>query len=155
MSQDRITCDDCGTLNPPNLAQCELCGESLHEEQERAERGNLAILVFFAVCLTALCFALPAVGIFMYLTQWKELDLSPGLFGAMYLGAWFILGLISTRYEPKSDYDFGWDMGYMGYMNNPFSLRDDIDRSHAMVGFILFPVHLVVGSWRAVWHRMR
>lgn len=61
----KITCDDCGTVNDDIMADCELCGASLHEEKEAREEktqkmlapiawGGLALLmtgVFFAQLL--------------------------------------------------------------------------------------------------------
>lgn len=32
-----LTCDDCGTINQDSRSTCELCGESLSEEEQRRE----------------------------------------------------------------------------------------------------------------------
>lgn len=155
MSDKKVTCDDCGTLNVATLQRCELCGESLHEEHERKKQGSLPLLLFAALGLTGLCFILPGAGLFMYLTGMREIDISPGLFGLLYSVTWVVLALLSNHYAPKSHYYFGWDMGHGGFINNPFTLQDDADRAHASLGMLLFPVHILVGVWRAVWLRSK
>ncbi len=51
------------------------------------------------------------------------------------------LGLAGRAYTPQDDYYLGW---CNGWVNDPFTLRDDLDRAHLGAGFaIAIPRHLV------------
>jgi hypothetical protein len=43
-----LTCDDCGTINHDSRSTCELCGESLAEEEQRREERKHRWLAPFA-----------------------------------------------------------------------------------------------------------
>jgi predicted nucleic acid-binding Zn ribbon protein len=133
-----LECDDCGTINPEGATACELCGESLIEEQERAKLGNPMILFVVAVCATGALFVMPGVLLAAFYGAWVW---------APYLAAWAVGAVVGRMYTPKEHYYLGWDMGQMGYMDNPFSYQDDIDRAHMGIGMAFVPMNLVVGLW--------
>ena len=141
MSQ--IECDDCGTLNAEGATVCELCGASLMEERERAKAGHPVILFVVATAMTALLFVLPGV----VLSMWFAESVSLELFWGIYVAAWVVGMALGHVYRPKEHYDLGWDFGPMGYMDNPFTYRDDIDRAHMGAGFVFVPMNLVSGLW--------
>ncbi len=54
------------------------------------------------------------------------------------------LALLGRAYEPREDYYLGW---FGGYMDDPFTLRDDVDRLHARLGFMVVLPMLLLGAW--------
>lgn len=151
-----LVCDDCGTLNPKGARECELCGASLEEEREEAERASLVGLLFGAVVATILSFVGGAVAaklLVIYIGEAEHFTEFASLFGPPkftigYSVAWLLAVLLAPLFSPKRDYDFG------GKFGNPFSLRDDYDRTHAGIGCILAPLTIVHGLWRKIFERL-
>jgi len=64
---------------------------------------------------------------------------------ALTLGNYFIiyiiiigvLMIVSTRYVPKEQYYLGYHSKMRGLVDNPFTTRDNIDRGHIMLGFLM------------------
>jgi hypothetical protein len=74
----------------------------------------------------------------------------PGWFWPSYLLlALAMLGCVGYAYEPGDDYYLGWTAGPV-LMDNPFTLRDDIDRAHIGLGFAVSIAHLILGSYGAI-----
>lgn len=85
----------------------------------------------------------------------------PGLFWPLYLLlALGMLGCIGHAYEPKDDYYLGWTAGPL-LMDDPFTIRDDIDRAHIGLGFAVAFAHLILDSYGAIfgsrwlWHGLQ
>ena len=156
MSEKKLVCDDCGSLNNANRSSCELCNGSLSEERERAARGSLPTLLVVAIGLTLLLCIAPGFVLYYYLWFQAEIDgfssgsfMSPAMFWVGYGVVWVVLSAVSAHYMPKDDYDLGHEMGPYR-VDKIFTLRDNFDRAHLGLGLALFPVNVVVGSWRAV-----
>lgn len=144
-----LTCDDCGSIQSEHNDRCELCGASLHEEAERKAEGSLPALLAAAIVATGLLAVLPA---FVIKFLWFS-ELGWPLFGLAYSGIWVVGIAIGNFYTPKDDYDFGYRaMG--GWVDRPFTLKDDRDRAHATAGFILMPMNIVGGLWLAVFRKL-
>lgn len=74
----------------------------------------------------------------------------PGWFWPLYLLlALVMLGCIGHAYEPKEDYYLGWTAGPL-LMDDPFTIRDDIDRAHIGLGFAVSFAHLILDSYGAI-----
>lgn len=140
-----LTCDNCGSIHPGGDRRCSLCGESLSEEAYRREHGSVVGLLLGAIGATALLFVAPAPLIKAY--WFHETDWT--IFGAIYVGVWVVGAVVGQIYKPKDDYDLGL-VSRMGLVDNPLTLRDDYDRSHAVTGLILLPMNIVVGLWIAL-----
>lgn len=72
------------------------------------------------------------LAVIVWLTYGTELKTtSPTEFWIMY-GAFalLMLALMGHAYEPRDDYYLGWG----GYYNDPFTLRDNLDRAHVALG---------------------
>ena len=54
------------------------------------------------------------------------------------------MALLGRAYEPREDYYLGW---FGGLMNDPFSLRDDVDRLHVRLGFMVALPMMLLGAW--------
>lgn len=67
---------------------------------------------------------------------------APGAFWTMYgLVVLAILGLLGGAYQPRDDYYLGWFGGWMG---DPFTIEDDLDRGHLALGCaVMFPAALL------------
>lgn len=139
-----VTCDDCGSVQPAENGRCELCGASLEEEAERENRRSALSLLVAAVAATV--FLCIGPGVIIHIAWFQTW--STGSFAMAYLGFWLVATLLAHKYEPRDDYEFG-------YFNNPFTLRDDIDRTHFTVGLILFPITIVNGLWVAAFRAVR
>ncbi|GFO63997.1 hypothetical protein [Geomonas paludis] len=93
-----------------------------------------------------------------YLTQLSASH--PAWFWALYLLlALVMLGCIGHAYEPHDDYYLGWTFGPV-LIDNPFTIKDDIDRAHIGLGFVVAVSHLILESYgsifgsRWIWSRM-
>ncbi|GFO56327.1 hypothetical protein GMSM_33340 [Geomonas sp. Red276] len=85
---------------------------------------------------------------FSYLTR---LPVShAGWFWSLYLIlAMAMLGCLGKAYEPHDDYYIGWVVGpYL--VDNPFTLRDDLDRAHISLGFAGSVANLILESYGAL-----
>jgi hypothetical protein len=86
-------------------------------------------------CILALSYATP-------LAQTR-----PGWFWPLYLLlALVMLGCVGHAYEPKDDYYLGWTAGPL-LMDDPFTIRDDIDRAHIGLGFAVSISRLILDSY--------
>lgn len=88
-------------------------------------------------------------------------QIHPEWFWPLYLLlALAMLGCIGHAYEPKDDYYLGWTAGPL-MMDDPFTIRDDIDRAHIGLGFAISFAHLILDSYGAVfgsrwlWHGLK
>lgn len=69
----------------------------------------------------------------------------PAFFWVVFVaGALVALGLLGHAYEARDDYYLGW---MDGRADNPFTYRDDIDRGHIAIGFLVALPKMVVGSF--------
>lgn len=152
---EELECDDCGSLNPAHAKSCSLCGASLSEELERAKAGPTWLFACATLGVTALCVGTPGFLLYAWLVVYQEITMPLWAFLPAYALIWGVLGVVSRSYMPKQDYDFGYSLGSMGWMNKPLTFRDDVDRMHASLGFVLFPVNLVVGMWGALLWRLK
>lgn len=60
-------------------------------------------------------------------------ETKPGLFWTVYgLGYFLALACLGHAYSPRDHYYLGW---LNGYVNDPFTLRDDAHRAHVSLGF--------------------
>jgi len=57
-----------------------------------------------------------------------------------------MLGCAGHAYEPRDDYYLGWTVGPL-LVDNPFTIRDDIDRAHFGLGFAVSMAHLILRSY--------
>ena len=74
----------------------------------------------------------------------------PGWFWPFYLLlALAMLGCVGHAYEPCADYYLGWTLGPC-VMDDPFTIRDDIDRAHLSLGFAVSMSHLILQSYGAI-----
>jgi hypothetical protein len=157
--RDELTCDDCGTVNPPTRTDCELCGEPLEEEYERQQRGSLRGLCLSAVLISVLSFF--GTGILLELLVAFRLRYAPdapfanGLLGRphlwkVYTAGWGAALVLSPLYQPRDDYVIGHPLH-----GDLFSFKDDTSRIHIFLGTLLLPVVLVRESWMAVLARLR
>lgn len=145
----RLTCDDCGSVQSEANSVCELCGGSLSEERGRAEARTIVALLASAIIATCVLCLLP--GAFIQRMWW--LDVPVGMYWGFYLGAWLVGSIVVRFYTPRDDYDVGW--GHGAYrVDNPFTLRDDMDRTHLGVGLLLFPMGIVSGLWVALFNQL-
>lgn len=56
---ESLECDECGTLNDPDLEACELCGDPLGEERDRRTRRSGFVLTLIAIVATAIVYLPP------------------------------------------------------------------------------------------------
>jgi hypothetical protein len=156
--RDELTCDDCGTVNPPTRTDCELCGEPLEEEYERQQRGSLPGLLLSAILITLLSFFV--TGIVLELLVGFRFRYAPdapfanGLLGrpqfwTYYTAGWGVALVLSPLYRPRDDYNVGHPLH-----GDLFSFEDDTSRFHIFLGTLLLPVVLVRESWLAVLARL-
>jgi hypothetical protein len=74
----------------------------------------------------------------------------PAWFWSLYLMlALVMLGCIGHAYEPHDDYYLGWTAGPL-LMDDPFTIRDDIDRALIGLGFLVFISQLILESYGAI-----
>jgi hypothetical protein len=60
---------------------------------------------------------------------------NPQVFWSLYgLGFFLTLAFLGHVYSPRDNYYLGW---MNGYMDDPFTFRDDFDRAHMSLGFAL------------------
>jgi hypothetical protein len=85
---------------------------------------------------------------FSYLTSLPATH--PAGFWSLYLVlATLMLGCFGKAYEPHDNYYLGWTFGpYL--VDDPFTLRDDIDRAHISLGFASSIANLILESYGAV-----
>lgn len=69
------------------------------------------------------------------------------LVAAVVVGTTAVLGLLGWAYSPRDDYYLGWANGRI---DDPFTLRDDIDRAHVGTGFAVAIPRLLIDSWAGV-----
>lgn len=70
---------------------------------------------------------------------------APAIFWFLYaIFAFVLLALLGRAYSVREDYYLGW---WGGRLNNPFRLRDDVDRAHVALGFIVAVPRMIVGSY--------
>ena len=136
----QVTCDDCGSVQDSANGTCELCNASLSEEEARGKRVSGIALLGGALLATGVFCIAPGLAIkAVKFEAWS----APAFWGP-YFAVWVLGAVLSQHYQPKESYEF---YGWGGYFDNPFSLQDDIDRHHATIGLILFPVGIITGLW--------
>ena len=152
---EELTCEECGTINDADNRVCELCGDPLGEERETAEKMSLLILAPLALFTSAVSYAGGAFVFAWGLSSTHSTTGSGLMFGldfdaflVIYSVVWLLLVVVAPMYSPKDNYDFG------GIYGNPLSYRDDLDRRHATMGCLLFPLMIVHGLWRQVFERL-
>lgn len=86
---------------------------------------------------------------------------NPPLFWLIYLLlAFSLLGCIGHAYEPRDDHYLGMKQG-PAIVDNPFTIKDDIDRAHFYLGFALSMSCLVLESYASIfgstwlWRRLK
>lgn len=108
---------------------------------EMQELGKSAILGLFLSLGGFIIF-----GVFFYFilvnlvfrTRFLSLDkLTLGNYFIVYIIIVGILMLISIRYMPKEEYYLGYRSHMRGFVDNPFTLKDNADRGHMTLGFWL------------------
>ena len=52
--------------------------------------------------------------------------------------------LLGRAFAPREDYYLGW---FGGLANDPLSLRDDVDRLHVRLGFMVVLLVMLLGAW--------
>ncbi len=57
------------------------------------------------------------------------------------------LASLGNAYEPRDDYYLGWGRGMV---NDPFTLRDDVDRAHVTIGFIVTFASMIFRSFAGI-----
>ena len=60
-----------------------------------------------------------------------------------------MLGCVGHAYEPKDEYYLGWTAGPV-LMDNPFTIQDDVDRTHIGLGFVVSIAGMIFDSYGAV-----
>lgn len=73
------------------------------------------------------------------------------LYWVMYTICFVVAMLLGHLYTPKKDYYLGWRTKRHGVFNNPFTLRDDIDRAHFFLGFLIAIPNFVMGNCKTIW----
>jgi len=128
-------------------------------------RGFLAafnvFLVLFLVCFlyrfwtdparrpSAARFVWAAVGVLVMMVGFSHgtalADSHPGWFWSLYGGLVVVyFGLLGRAYQPGGDYYLGW---LDSWIDDPFTLRDDLDRGHVMVGVVSFIPSVVLEAY--------
>ena len=147
-----LVCDACGTVNRTKTDVCELCGDCLQDEVEAAQRRSLLVHLPMTLVLTLAIVVLPGYIIYIGLKARFWLSgfegITPGVFWFVYLALWALALMLGSRYEPRSDYDFGKRRGYTTF-------RQSGDRMHAGLGLALLPVNLVREYWMDVYRTLR
>lgn len=98
--------------------------------------------------------AFAGVGIFCGILAFSYLSPLPVAHATLFWSVYFILvtfmlGCFGKAYEPHDDYYLGWVVGpYI--IDNPFTLRDDIDRAHISLGFASSIANLILESYGGV-----
>ncbi len=95
---DKLVCDDCGTLNDPHVKACSLCSASLEEERERKALGDPRII---AACAAVLTVAWIGVSVFLLgmghisdvTSQYGYSDVSIVMFGTVVFLGVFVFAL--------------------------------------------------------------
>ena len=127
----KVVCDGCGTVNQEGALVCELCRKNLAREAERAQLGNPFVLLLVTLGATGVVFVLP--GVILAHMYGRQVWL-------VYLAVWVLGSLAGKYYEPKDSYD-------VGPLDNPFTLKDDMDRMHIGFGLMFIPMNFVTGLW--------
>ncbi|MBI2932691.1 MAG: hypothetical protein HYY16_13670 [Planctomycetes bacterium] len=105
-------------------------------------RASLADLVWVGAAVVVLAVILWV----SYGTRLPEAN--PRVFWPAYGGlALLMLGLLGHAYEPRDSYYLGW---FNGWMDDPFTLQDDVDRAHVGLGFAMAFPRLIVGSYAEI-----
>ncbi|GEM_PF-3324346 len=106
-------------------------------------RRDLLVAAVTGTILSAVGFAILGVVVFFLLAylvssagRGRGVMISGSLFLVLYVAALVLLFVASFYYQPKERYYFGYRR-YGGYGDDPFTLRDDLDRAHAFLGFLL------------------
>lgn len=74
----------------------------------------------------------------------------PAWFWSLYLMLTLVmLGCIGHAYEPHDDYYLGWTGGPL-LIDDPFTIRDDIDRAHIGLGFLVVIAQVMLESYGAI-----
>jgi len=109
-------------------------------------RRELAVSSALGLLLSVVgFFLLGAVVYFLilyYTAKWQDARGEPfvlpaGVFFALYSLLFVALVALSVFYRPKDTYNLGLPMRGGGTVDNPLTFRDDFDRFHMMLGFLL------------------
>lgn len=169
MEEDELVCDECGTLNDPNAARCDLCGDPLGEERESRQTRQLFVLLPLAVVVTAVAvwggavagkfatklFYLSAEAPSIPVQKYLYTLHAPGggFFWLGYILLWAVALVIAPYVEPKDEYDLGNQWGPF-WFDRPFDYSDDRDRMHFAMVTLLMPVRIVRQIWLQVFDRL-
>jgi hypothetical protein len=131
------------------IASYFLCPKESDKRQKEDKYFIIVSLVVW-ICLIALSYGTSLI------------ENSPRLFWTLYLIAVLaMLGCIGYAYEPKKDYYLGWAIYRYGYIDDPFTIEDDIDRAHTYLGFAMAVPYLLMRSYADifgstwVWHSFK
>ena len=83
---------------------------------------GLMLFIFYAVIFTS--------------ARIPEKSITLFEFFLIYTAIVTILMVVSLHYKPKDDYNLGISRG-RGYMDNPFTHKDNLERAHMALGFLL------------------
>lgn len=97
-------------------------------------------------CLGA---AVMVLGLMLFLSYGTALsEAHPGWFWTLYAGLGLLyLGLLGRLYEPAAEYYLGW---LDGHLDDPLTVRDDIDRGHIMLGLVSLVPSTILESYGEV-----
>jgi hypothetical protein len=110
------------------------------EQYQRQDDDTTWLLVAFGLfcAILALSYATPLV------------RTHPGWFWPFYLLLVLaMLGCIGHAYEPRDEYYLGMMAGPI-LMDNPLTIKDDIDRAHLGLGIAVSVAHLILDSYGAI-----
>jgi hypothetical protein len=109
----------------------------LRESDKRQKEDKYFVIASLAlwICLIALSYGT------------SLMERSPKMFWILYLVlAFTVLGCIGHAYEPKKDYYLGWAIYRYGFIDDPLTFEDDIDRAHISLGFAMAVPYLFMRS---------
>jgi hypothetical protein len=87
--------------------------------------------------------ALAGVAVLTFATSLRSS--APGLFWPLYaIGCLAFLGLLGRAYQARESYYLGW---FGGWVDDPFTIQDDLDRAHVGLGFALAVPNAVLDAY--------
>ena len=132
---DKITCDDCGSIQSSANVRCELCAESLQEERARRKFGSVLLVGLGAVFMTALLMVGPG----FVLKAWKFASVGDQTFWSAYVSIFIVGGAIAERLDPGEGLQ---PSDYGPHLQGPTYYR-------TLLRLAVLPMGLVFSLWRS------